>query len=195
MKNHNIRFNYLRRCIIVICLMMCTAFLFAIAVSAEESNDFVIAPSQAEKINCPHSVFYTFDEENKTVEGIYTNWRVEGLIFDVTTFSHDTVKIFDGNNEITEGYFKEGMRVQIYHNDSLYGKYTIKSLLIPSENAELNTSETSTYAESSFGLPVDNVKLTSKETDGGNITLFSTNYMKESYIAELTLRVEVRQVT
>lgn len=74
-------------------------------------------------------------------------------------------------------------------------KNTIKSLLIPSENAELNTSETSTYAESSFGLPVDNVKLTSKETDGGNITLFSTNYMKESYIAELTLRVEARQVT
>ena len=98
--------------------------------STSQSNETTVITTDSED-SCIHSVYYTFNEKDKTIDGVYTNWKVEGLIFDVKTFSHDGIKVFYEGNEITEGYFKEGMRVQIFHGEVLYAEYTVVSLLEP----------------------------------------------------------------
>ncbi len=98
--------------------------------STFQSNEATVITTDS-KDSCIHSVYYTFNEKDKTIDGVHTNWKVEGLIFDVKTFSHDGIKVFYEGNEITEGYFKEGMRVQIFHGETLFAEYTVASLLEP----------------------------------------------------------------
>lgn len=98
--------------------------------STFQSNETTVITTDS-KDSCIHSVYYTFNEKDKTIDGVHTNWKVEGLIFDVKTFSHDGIKVFYEGNEITEGYFKEGMRVQIFHGETLFAEYTVASLLEP----------------------------------------------------------------
>ena len=175
MKYHNKLFKHL----IIFCFSLLTIALFIVFVNANstlvnestsKSNETTVTTPDS-KDSCIHSVYYTFNEKDKTIDDVYTNWKVEGLIFDVKTFSHDGIKVFYEGNEITEGYFKEGMRVQIFHGETLFAEYTVASLLEPEENINVNNTASTLSNSNSFGLPIDNIILRS-DKDNGNISVF-----------------------
>lgn len=108
------------------------------------------------------------------------DWRVESLIYDVETFSGDGIKVYDGEKEVTEGFVKDGMIVQIFHKDKLFGEYRITNLLLPlddnvsadsSPKADVNNSIDLQANDAGFILPIRGIKLKSKGS-GGNISQF-----------------------
>ena len=59
--------------------------------STFQSNETTVITTDS-KDSCIHSVYYTFNEKDKTIDGVHTNWKVEGLIFDVKTFRRNAFR-------------------------------------------------------------------------------------------------------
>ena len=79
---------------------------------------------------CRHSSVFEFDNDTMMLINACNTNTVEWLTEDVA-FWGDRAIVLDGNQIITDGYLKEGMAVQIYHGDRLYGEYTIAELHEP----------------------------------------------------------------
>ena len=79
---------------------------------------------------CPHNTLYSFDEESKTLNGVYKGNRVEALLSDIAFVGDEAVVLYHGEI-VTEGELQIVMLVQIYHNDTLFGEYVIQELLEP----------------------------------------------------------------
>ena len=130
--------------------------------------------------SCPHNTLYKFDEESKTLKGVYEGNRVEALLSDIAFVGDSAVIMYNGE-AIAEGELQEGMVVQIYHDNVLFGEYVIDALLepfaeIPLQNApsdglfdtnSLMAASANTYG---FILPIDGMNLTSdiSQDFGGN---------------------------
>lgn len=158
--------------IIAIMLMIFTAY-------SAPSNASTISNEEPVQL-CPHNTLYNFDEVNKTLSGVYEGNRVEALLADIA-FVGDTAVIMYNGEAIAEGELQEGMVVQIYHDNVLFGEYVIDALLepfaeIPLQNApsdglfdtnSLMAASANTYG---FILPIDGMNLTSdiSQDFGGN---------------------------
>lgn len=163
-------------------VIVITAAIFGI--SAYATDDLYDSTNVLTEVNmansCPHSVYFTFNETNKTITEMHEDWKVESLIYDVETFSGDGIKVYDGEKEVTEGFVKDGMIVQIFHKDKLFGEYRITNLLPPlddnvsadsSPKADVNNSIDLQANDTGFILPIRGIKLKSKDS-GGNISQF-----------------------
>lgn len=134
-KINNHKYVFLLPCVLLIAVILVVG-VFAKDISS--SSETVSPPSQNISNNeriCQHSVYFDFNDETRTIDRLNSKCKVEAIIFDVKTFSHDGIKVFDGEKEITEGYVKDGMTVQIFHSGSLYLEYTISNV-INAENQE-----------------------------------------------------------
>lgn len=134
-KINNHKYVFLLPCVLLIAVILVVG-VFAKDISS--SSETVSPPSQNISNNeriCQHSVYFDFNDETRTIDRLNSKCKVEAIIFDVKTFSHDGIKVFDGEKEITEGYVKDGMTVQIFHSGSLYLEYTISNVII-AENQE-----------------------------------------------------------
>lgn len=91
---------------------------------------------------CLHSVLYTFNNSTMTIDDVYEQNTVSALLDDISYYSdnHSAVVLKNGN-EVTHGYLEEGMIVQVYHDEHLYGEYTIGDLLQPSNTMLLSTDD------------------------------------------------------
>ena len=91
---------------------------------------------------CEHSPLYDFNDETMTVQGICKWDSIAQFIKDVAshTFGHfendewiplpHYAIVLDNGVEVTNGsFFKDGLTIQIYHNNELYGEYTTENLL------------------------------------------------------------------
>lgn len=98
----------------------------------EEHADKYTLNNENQDVGCLHSVLYTFDNTTMTIDDVYEENAVSALLDDVLYYSdeHYAVILKDGI-EIYDGFLEEGMIVQIYHSDDLYGEYTIGKLLEP----------------------------------------------------------------
>ena len=119
----------------------------------------------SETQQCLHNTLYDFDNETMTVKGVYEGNRIEAFFADVRFYSdaEDTAVVLQNGVPVTEGVFQEGMIVQIYHGDTLYGEYRIEELLepfsiAPPENGPMRAAAANAYG---FTLPLDNMNLTS----------------------------------
>ena len=107
---------------ILVCIL--SLFLFAIPVFAHASNDTTIVE---ENRHCSHSFAFEFDDETMTIDGVYTINTIEWLMDDVECFG-DKAVVYENGTMLTEGLLQEGMSIEIYHDDQLYGTYTIEKL-------------------------------------------------------------------
>ena len=119
----------------------------------------------SETQQCLHNTLYDFDNETMTVKGVYEGNRIKAFFADVRFYSdaEDTAVVLQNGVPVTEGVFQEGMIVQIYHGDTLYGEYRIEELLepfsiAPPENGPMRAAAANAYG---FTLPLDNMNLTS----------------------------------
>lgn len=92
--------------------------------------------------NHHHGTLYDYDDETMLISGVFRGNLVERLIMDVQTWSGDGIRIFKGDKEVFEGELEEGMKVQIYHDDILYGEYKVGELKIPSKSYETMSENT-----------------------------------------------------
>jgi len=159
-------------------VIVITAAIFGISAYATDGlYDSTNVLTEVNMANsCPHSVYFTFNEKSKTITEMHEDWKVESLIYDVETFSGDGIKVYDGEKEVTEGFVKDGMIVQIFHKDKLFGEYRITNLLLPlddnvSAKADVNNSIDLQANDAGFILPIRGIKLKSKGS-GGNISQF-----------------------
>ena len=163
-------------------VIVITAAIFGISAYATDGlYDSTNVLTEVNMANsCPHSVYFTFNEKSKTITEMHEDWKVESLIYDVETFSGDGIKVYDGEKEVTEGFVKDGMIVQIFHKDKLFGEYRITNLLLPlddnvsadsSPKADVNNSIDLQANDAGFILPIRGIKLKSKGS-GGNISQF-----------------------
>ncbi len=90
---------------------------------------------------CTHSPWYDFNDETMTVQGICKWDSIGQVIKDVAAHTFGCFEnnewiplphyaiVLDNGVEVTNGcFFKDGMIIQIYHNNELYGEYTIENL-------------------------------------------------------------------
>lgn len=163
-------------------VIVITAAIFGISAYATDGlYDSTNVLTEVNMANsCPHSVYFTFNEKSKTITEMHEDWKVESLIYDVETFSGDGIKVYDGEKEVTEGFVKDGMIVQIFHKDKLFGEYRITNLLLPlddnvsadsSPKADVNNSIDLQANDAGFILPIRGIKFKSKGS-GGNISQF-----------------------
>ena len=118
---------------------------------------------------CAHSFYFDFDDTSMTVTNIYEGGRVSSLLEDVRFYADDHyAKIHYNDEEVTDGLLKEGMIVEVYHNNALYGEYTIEKLLPVTcdNNLQANSTGplkamTASGNASGFIFPLDNMNLTS----------------------------------
>ena len=169
-KINNHKYVFLLPCVLIIAVILVVG-VFAKDISS--SSETVSPPSQNISNNeriCQHSVYFDFNDETRTIDRLNSKCKVEAIIFDVKTFSHDGIKVFDGEKEITEGYVKDGMTVQIFHSGSLYLEYTISNVII-AENQEpsydsINAIE---FLSSSNAFTYPIAKMSLKPYPEGNI--------------------------
>ena len=169
-KINNHKYVFLLPCVLLIAVILVVG-VFAKDISS--SSETVSPPSQNISNNeriCQHSVYFDFNDETRTIDRLNSKCKVEAIIFDVKTFSHDGIKVFDGEKEITEGYVKDGMTVQIFHSGSLYLEYTISNVII-AENQEpsydsINAIE---FLSSSNAFTYPIAKMSLKPYPEGNI--------------------------
>lgn len=163
-------------------VIVIAAAIFGISAYAiDDMNDSTNVLTEVNMSNsCPHSVYFTFNEKNKTITEMHEDWKVESLIYDVDTFSGDGIKVYDGENEVTEGFVKDGMIVQIFHKDELFGEYRITNLLPPlddnifadsSPKSDVNNGIDLQSSDMGFILPIRGIRLISNDI-GGNISQF-----------------------
>ncbi len=78
---------------------------------------------------CRHGIACEFDDESMTLTNVYKGNRVQDVLLDVECWAdnHYAVVLYNGQ-EVTEGELLAGMTVRIYHNDLLYGEYTIETI-------------------------------------------------------------------
>lgn len=103
---------------------------------------------------CYHSIWHDFDDETMTIKSLYKWNSVDGIIYDMKNegFGYkengewvpvitQRAVVLDNGVEITSGMFykTDGIKIRIYHNDELYGEYTVDSLLPSSEIILPNT--------------------------------------------------------
>ncbi len=127
--------------------------------------------AQSQK-HCEHSFYFDFDDDSMTVTNVYEGGRVSSLLEDVRFYKDNHYATIRYNNqEITEGLLKEGMIVEIYHDNNLYGEYTIEQLLPLGDSNKLSVEQTGPVkatAANAYGfiLPIDNMNLTSNISYG-----------------------------
>ena len=122
---------------------------------------------------CYHSSLYDFDIEAMTVGGVYENNLVEDLLFDIEEYAENHYAvILKAGEAVTDGFLEQGMVVQIYHDDELFGEYMIGELLIPDlQTPDQQTEENSSPTSNQYGfiLPLDGLIL-KKQAQGGHIS-------------------------
>ena len=95
---------------------------------------------------CYHCTAYFFDDETMTVGEVYEGNLIEDMLEYVKeydrTINHYAVVLKNGA-EVTSGLLEQGMKVRIYHGDTLYGEYTIAELLTPYPFPTATTTVTS----------------------------------------------------
>ena len=114
--------------------------------------------------SCPHNTLYKFDEESKTLEGVYEGNRIEALLSDIAFVGDTAEALWDGET-VTEGELQVGMRIRIYHDNVLYGEYTIEQLQkpfpeVPAWSAPANGPTRAAANAYGFVLPLDGMNLT-----------------------------------
>ena len=152
----------MKRKIIPVCILLAvilSVFAPASIASSKSGNDDIISNYKRE---CFHSGLYEFDDATMTVNGVYEENSVEMLLGDIACYSDNhCAVILKNGKEIMDGYLEEDMVVQIYHENRLYGEYTITKLLKPFPAPKAYN----------FILPVDNIVLLLQK-NGGNISGF-----------------------
>lgn len=157
--------------IVAIALM---SVLFSCIVCADKVCSSVKKDELPENSLCRHSVLFDFNDEEMTLDNVYTNARVENLIDDVSFFG-DTAVVLENGCEITEGTMCSGMVVEIYHDGELYGSYTVSEILEPIweqfATEKTNSSMLKAAAGNQYGfvLPIDHMSL-KFQSNGGNIS-------------------------
>ncbi|MCI8610966.1 MAG: peptidoglycan DD-metalloendopeptidase family protein [Clostridiales bacterium] len=139
-------------------VMLATCLIFPAFASYPEAY--------SEKHPCLHNTLYEFDNETMTVKGVYEGNRLDAFFADVRFYSDekDTAVILENGVPVTEGVFREGMTIQIYHENALYGEYRIAELL---ETADRDRPMRAPAANAyGFTLPLDNMNLTSHVSAG-----------------------------
>ena len=133
--------------------------------------------------SCPHSGIYNFNDQSMMV-CFYEETSIEYMIWEVNSFSGDLVRVFFGDEEIFEGEFQKGMKVQIYHGNSMYGEYEVGELLkihsgLSTDKSVINSrSSESAFFNSSIGneygfiLPIDNISLVAQSYGGNSSSFF-----------------------
>ena len=120
---------------------------------------------------CPHGIICEFDDETMTLTNAYEGNRIEDVIIDVESFDEQhSVEILYNNHVVTEGELQKGMKIRIYHDDTLYGEYLINDLktLTTSENIMPFSTNANTNTNSNgWVLPVANVNLDLSTAYGG----------------------------
>jgi len=97
--------------------------------------------------HCYHCIPYLFDDKTMTVGGIYEGNLIENLIAYVKeyeiTYNHYAVVLKNGV-EVTSGLLEQGMKVRIYHDDILYGEYTVNVIMESNPDTTTVTTLTAT---------------------------------------------------
>ena len=122
-----------------------------IAISMENECESIksLEEDKSERIygheTCIHSPWYNFDDESRVVGRLCEGDSIAQLIEDIASypfgyFENDVwiplphyAIVLNNGVEINDGLFHEGMVIQIYHGDELYGEYTV-DFLIPSNS-------------------------------------------------------------
>lgn len=119
----------------------------------------------AEKVvqSCPHNTLYKFDENTKTLNGVFEGNRVEALLSDIA-FVGDSAEVIWNEKTITEGDLQVGMIVKIHHDNLLYGEYTIEHLQEsypenPVSSVPTNAPMWAAANTYGFILPIDGMSL------------------------------------
>ncbi len=112
-----------RKCKIFSIVLAAFVIFPAYSAPISDTDESIDTRTQA----CPHNTLYEFDEESKTLKGVYEGNRVEALLSDIA-FVGDTAEILCGGEVVTEGELQAGMTVRIYHGENLYGEYTIETI-------------------------------------------------------------------
>ena len=149
----------------IVTFMLITSLLLShsLAIGSYAETD-----SLQEMQQCRHSFIFDFDDDTMTVQNVTEYSPVENLLNDINDYSTQH-KIFIMHNgiEVTDGYLAEGMQIAVYHDDILYGIYTVAPLSSScyDENGEpksppsLPSASTSTN-QYGFILPLDGMNLT-----------------------------------
>lgn len=140
-------------------------FVFAIPVYASEDDNANGTETIYE--HCYHSFAFDFDDTTMTLTNGYTSNTVEWLMEDVKYYG-DTAVVYKNGEVVSEGYLQVGMKIHIYHGDSLYGIYTIPSLRESSQNRNTYAVQSSDYTKN-WILPVEGIILEIHD-NGGNIS-------------------------
>jgi len=97
------------------CFIIAACLIFP-AYSAPVSSTDKLAEKAVQ--SCSHNTLHKFDEETKTLNGVYEGNRVDALLADVA-FVGDTAEVIWNGKSVTEGELQIGMIVKIYHGDLL----------------------------------------------------------------------------
>lgn len=121
---------------------------------------------------CRHGIACEFDDETMTLTNAYEGNCVEDIISDIEFYDqHHSVEILYNGIGVTQGELQEGMIIKIYHDNTLYGEYSIDDI------------KTFSRARNAYGfiLPIDNIILSS--SPGGNISQYYSTGHKAIDIA------------
>lgn len=101
-----------------------------------------------------------------TVGNVYEGNLIEDFLIDIERYDENHyAKILKNGVELTSGLLEQGMMVQVYHGDELYGAYTVDELLTPYPQTNSLLRSSNSYG---FILPIDGTIL--KDSPAGNIT-------------------------
>jgi len=142
------------------CFIIAACLIFP-AYSAPVSSTDKLAEKAVQ--SCSHNTLHKFDEETKTLNGVYEGNRVDALLADVA-FVGDTAEVIWNGKSVTEGELQIGMIVKIYHGDLLYGEYTIEQLRESypensAQSAPINGPMRAAANAYGFILPIDGMSL------------------------------------
>lgn len=108
---------------------------------------------------CAHTILYTFNDDTMTIDDVYEGNTVSALLDDISYYAEEhSAVILKNGNEVLDGYLEEGMIVQVYHGNQLYGEFTIGKLL-PSSNDIMTVSSNASYIK-----PLDELDLSTDLT-------------------------------
>jgi len=110
--------------------LILSAFFMTVNAMEDISNAELISDINHE--HCYHGVIHDFDDETMTVGNVYEGNLIEDFLIDIERYAENHyAKILKNGIEVTSGLLEQGMVVQVYHGDELYGAYTVDELLTP----------------------------------------------------------------
>ena len=100
-----------------------------------------------------YSPFFTFDNNNMTVENIYSDTEIWNF---TTSFSGKyEAKVFLGNTEIVEGVINIGMTVKLWYDKKFIGEYQVKKLETPYYSNSIMSTNSQGYISPFAGKTVN----------------------------------------